>query len=213
MSKQFLVGGSEAPLTTFTIAQMQAMKIYVGIIDNDFPCRANDFLKTKNSMILGEAAAVCCLDLDKKNATAVLDGIGFATEILEHNTSISAEATCFQKSMKMALLEVNTHELDAIVMHSPGTVKGDLAELRAIEMVFGIKTPLLTTNKWKIGHSLGASGMMSLEFAIMMLQNQTFVGTPFSNEFLTQTTLKKIMVNSVGFGGNAVSVVISLPEN
>jgi hypothetical protein len=31
---------------------------------------------------------------------AFIEGIGYATEVLEHNISIS-EATCFQKSMKM----------------------------------------------------------------------------------------------------------------
>ena len=66
-------------------------------------------------------------------------GVGYATEILEHNISISAEATCFQKSMKMALKDVDLESIDAIVMHAPGTIKGDLTELRAIEKVFGSK--------------------------------------------------------------------------
>lgn len=212
MAKRFLVGGSEAPLTTFTIAQMQAMKIY-GNNDFDYPCRALDFDKTKNSMILGEAAAICCLEIEpNKNTIAMISGIGYATELLEHNTSISAEATCFQKSMIMALGNQNPETIDVIVMHAPGTIKGDLAELNAIQKVFKTKIPLLTTNKWKIGHTLGASGMMSIEFAVLMLQNQTFVGTPFHDDFIQKTTLKKIMVNSVGFGGNAVSVLLSLPN-
>ena len=55
-------------------------------------------------MILGEGAAVCCLEIGKKeNALAFIEGIGYATEVLEHNISISAEATCFQKSMKPPL--------------------------------------------------------------------------------------------------------------
>ena len=212
MAKRFLVGGSEAPLTSFTIAQMQAMKIY-GNNDFDFPCRALDFEKTKNTMILGEAAAICCLETERANhAIAKIDGIGYATELLAHNTSISAEATCFQKSMTMALENQNAETIDAVVMHAPGTIKGDLAEFNAIQKIFKNKMPLLTSNKWKIGHTFGASGLMSVEFAVLMLQNQTFVGTPFHDDFIQKTTLKKIMVNSVGFGGNAVSVVISLPD-
>ena len=55
-------------------------------------------------MVLGEGAAVCCLELgQKENALAFIEGIGYATEILEHNISISAEAICFQKSMRMAI--------------------------------------------------------------------------------------------------------------
>lgn len=212
MAKRFLVGGSEAPLTLFTIAQMQAMKIYANN-DFDYPCRALDFEKTKNTMILGEAAAICCLETERANhAIAKIDGVGYATELLAHNTSISAEATCFQKSMTMALENQNSETIDAVVMHAPGTIKGDLAEFNAIQKIFKNKMPLLTTNKWKIGHTFGASGLMSVEFAILMLQNQTFVGTPFHDNFVQKTILKKIMVNSVGFGGNAVSVVIALPD-
>ena len=52
MSDKFLVGGSEAPLTPFTIAQMQAMKIY-SAIEGTYPCRALDLDKTVNTMVLG----------------------------------------------------------------------------------------------------------------------------------------------------------------
>jgi 3-oxoacyl-(acyl-carrier-protein) synthase len=210
MSKRFLVGGSEAPLTDFTIAQMQAMKIYAK--DNqDFPCRALDFEKKQNTMILGEAAAVCCIEIGRNEKTlAVIEGIGYATEILEHNTSISAEAICFQKSMKMALQNIDIQDIDVIVMHAPGTIKGDLSELKAIDIIFGANCPLLTSNKWKLGHTFGTSGMLSIELAVMMLQKQFFIGVPFAEAKSQNKKIRKIMVNSVGFGGNAVSVVLGL---
>ena len=210
MAEKFLVGGSEAPLTDFTIAQMQALKIYAKAND-EFPCKTLDFSKTKNTMILGEGAAVCCLEIGKSVRTlATIEGIGYATEILEHNISISAEATCFQKSMKMALQNTNLEDIDAIVMHAPGTIKGDLSEIKAIEKVFGARIPLLTSNKWKIGHTLGASGMLSVEMAILMLQNQVFIGIPFAGAKTHSRKLIKILVNAVGFGGNAVSLLLSL---
>jgi 3-oxoacyl-(acyl-carrier-protein) synthase len=53
MATKFLVGGSEAPLTAFTIAQMHALKIY-SKQESEFPCRAFDLSKTKNTMVLGE---------------------------------------------------------------------------------------------------------------------------------------------------------------
>ncbi|MSP84434.1 MAG: beta-ketoacyl synthase [Flavobacteriaceae bacterium] len=212
MANKFLVGGSEAPLTDFTIAQMKALKIYSKLNESsDYPNRALDLNKKKNTLILGEAAAVCCLEIGKKkNALAFIEGIGYATEILEHNVSVSAEATCFQKSMKMALENTNLLQVDAIVMHAPGTIKGDLTEYKAIQKVFGDNLPLLTSNKWKIGHTLGASGMLSIEMAIMMLQHNHFIGVPFAEVQFQNKPLKKIMVNAVGFGGNAVSVLLSL---
>ena len=208
MSDKFLVGGSEAPLTDFTIAQMQALKIYSKSID-DYPCKTLDFSKTKNTMILGEGAAVCCLEIGKSERTlATIEGFGYATEILEHSISISAEANCFQKSMKMALQNIDINEVDAIVMHAPGTIQGDLSEMKAIEKVFGSKIPLLTSNKWKIGHTLGASGIFSVELAILMLQNQVFIDVPFAKDKTQDRKLNKILINAVGFGGNAVSVLI-----
>jgi 3-oxoacyl-(acyl-carrier-protein) synthase len=146
----------------------------------------------------------------KENALAYIEGMGYATEILEHNISISAEATCFQKSMKMALQNTNPSDVDVIVMHAPGTIKGDLTEYKAIQIVFGASLPLLTTNKWKIGHTFGASGMLSLELAILMMQHDTFIGVPFTKTQIQTKLIRKVMINAVGFGGNAVSVLLSL---
>jgi 3-oxoacyl-(acyl-carrier-protein) synthase len=214
MADKFLVGGSEAPLTDFTIAQMRALKIYSRINQQEeaWPNLAFDFKKTQNTMILGEGASVCCLESgEKENAIAYVTGVGYATEILEHNISISAEATCFQKSMKMALKDVDLDTVDAIVMHAPGTIKGDLTELRAIEKVFESNLPLLTTNKWKIGHTFGASGMLSLELALLMIQHDTFIGVPFGAPMKQNKSIKRVLINAVGFGGNAVSILIEKP--
>lgn len=208
MADKFLVGGSEAPLTDFTIAQMRALKIYSNSTET-YPNRALDLEKKQSTMILGEGAGVCCLEIGKKeNALAYIEGIGYATEILEHNISISAEATCFQKSMKMALGNTDLSEVDVIVMHAPGTIKGDLTEYKAIETVFGESLPLLTTNKWKIGHTFGASGILSMELAILMMQHNRFIGVPFAGAQLQTKPIKKVLINAVGFGGNAVSVLI-----
>ena len=211
MTDKFLVGGSEAPLTDFTIGQMRALKIYSNIGIDEYPNLSLDFNKTQNTMILGEGAAVCCLEIGlKENALAFVEGIGYATEILEHNISISAEATCFQKSMKMALQNTNLSEVDIIVMHAPGTKAGDLTEYKAIQKVFGTDLPMLTTNKWKIGHTFGASGMLSMEMAILMMQHQEFIGVPFAEVQKPRKQIRKVLVNSVGFGGNAVSILLSL---
>ncbi|MEO8235770.1 MAG: beta-ketoacyl synthase N-terminal-like domain-containing protein, partial [Flavobacterium sp.] len=209
MADKFLVGGSEAPLTPFTIAQMQALKIY-SKEEDDYKCRAFDLNKTKNSMVLGEGAAVICLEIGgSKNALAYIEGIGYATDILEHGISISTEADCFQKSMKIALQNTNLSEVDAIVMHAPGTIKGDLSEHKAIQKVFGENLPILTTNKWKIGHTFGASGMLSVELAIMMMQHNRFIGVPFAENQLERKNIRKVLVNAVGFGGNSVSILLS----
>ncbi|MGC4041230.1 MAG: beta-ketoacyl synthase N-terminal-like domain-containing protein [Flavobacterium sp.] len=209
MAEKFLVGGSEAPLTAFTIAQMQALKIY-SKSDDEFPCRALDLEKTKNSMVLGEGAAMACLEIgEKPNALAYITGFGYATDDLQHSISITDEAECFQKSMKMALQNTNPEDVDAIVMHAPGTIKGDRSEYKAIEKVFGKTLPMLTTNKWKIGHTFGASGMLSLELGILMMQQQHFIGVPFVTNQNPRKEIRNVLINAVGFGGNAVSILLS----
>ncbi|MDI9310175.1 MAG: beta-ketoacyl synthase N-terminal-like domain-containing protein [Limnohabitans sp.] len=206
MCDKFLVGGSEAPLTAFTIAQMQALKIY----SKSEECCALDLDKQKSTMVLGEGASMLALENDNtKNALAYIEGIGYATDVLEHGISISTEAECFQRSIKMALKDVALEEVDVIVMHAPGTVKGDLSEYKAIQKVFGDHLPMLTTNKWKLGHTFGASGTLSVELAIMMLQHNQFIPSPYFKNKSERKELKKILVNAVGFGGNAVSVLIS----
>ncbi len=209
MSEKFMIGASEASLTDFTIAQMQALKVYSKEND-EYPCKAFDLNKTKNTMVLGEGASVFCLESgSKENAIAFIEGVGYATEVLKHNTSVTTDAECFQKSMKMALGTVSPDEIDAIVMHAPGTIKGDQSEINAIQKVFCNKTPFLTTNKWKLGHTFGASGLLSLELAMLMIQHQQVIEVTFAEPQQTPKKLNKILVNAVGFGGNAVSVLIT----
>jgi 3-oxoacyl-(acyl-carrier-protein) synthase len=111
--------------------------------------------------------------------------------------------------MKMAIGDLAMSEIDAVVMHAPGTIKGDEAEVNAINAIFGNEMPALTSNKWKIGHTFGASGILSMELAILMLQHNEFIPVPFSAISKAPKKLDNIIVNAVGFGGNAVSILIS----
>ena len=209
MADVFIVGGSEAALTPFTIAQMRALKLYSK--ETDAPvCESMRFEKKRNTMILGEGAAVAILERNLSDRSqALVLGYGFASEKLEHNSSISENATCFQESMKMALKKAELETVDVIIMHAPGTAKGDLAEKNAIDAVFENECPLLTSNKWLVGHTFGASGMMSLELGVLMLQHNKFIGNPFfSNAVDASEEIKTVMINAVGFGGNAVTVIL-----
>ena len=210
MAEAFLIGGSEAPLTPFTIAQMKAVKLYANFDEKEkWPNRSLEIDKPRNTMILGEAASTFFVEKNADRALAEILGLGYASEKLTHNISLSKDAVCIQKSMQMALKQAKLDHVDAVVTHAPGTRKGDWAELNAIKAVFGDRLPLITSNKFKIGHTFGASGGMSLEMALLMLAHHQFIENPFfKNEAEKPKTLKTIMVNAVGFGGNAVSVIV-----
>ena len=112
------------------------------------------------------------------------------------------------------IVEAGNPPIDLIVCHSPGTLKGDLAEQKAIEAVFSKNIPLMTTNKWKIGQTLGASGALSIEFALLTFHHQCAVGLPYTDTpdfsgFLQTKKLNHILINTAGFGGNMVSILLS----
>ena len=211
MADEFIVGGSEAPLTPFTIAQMKAMKIYAGSDSNsEYPNQSLNLQKTQNTMILGEGAGLIHISKQvSETSLGKIIGVGYATEQLKHSASISADAKCMQDAMQMAIKNHNPKDVDIVVCHAPGTVKGDQAEVNAIKKVFGNHQPVITSNKWQLGHTFGASGMLSLEMALLILKHQEFIGIPYLNKQIQPKKIERILINTVGFGGNAVSVLVT----
>ncbi|MBJ6118589.1 beta-ketoacyl-ACP reductase [Pontibacter sp. BT310] len=216
MAKRFLAGGTEAPLTDFTIAQMKAVGIYSKLYDQPFPCQPYATAK-QNTFVLGEGAAVFALELvaesELKPGTIVVETIGLGFEPIKSKTGISADGLNFQQSMRHALSQLpdQDQQVDLIITHSPGTIAGDAAELQAIQTVLGKSIPPITTNKHLIGHTLGASGALSLQYGIFILKNQQF--SPFNYPIIIQPselphTYNRVLINAAGFGGNAASIIL-----
>lgn len=222
LSDRFIVGGAEAPLTGFTLAQMKSLRIYTNDTNSEYPsrpCSSED--KPRNMMALGEGAAVFALERmpDAEVARrgddvmAVIDSIGYSVESLSTATSITEEGAALRDSMRMALKGLrDDHPVDAIVLHAPGTVKGDRSELNAVRAVFGEAVPVLVSNKWFVGHTFGASGALSLEYALLMIESGDFLDFPYHVTFENKRRpFRRIMVNAAGFGGNAASIIVSKP--
>lgn len=215
MCEQFAVFGSEAPLTPFTFAQMDALGIYSTLEkDSSYPCLAMDTKKKSNTMILGEGAFGFILEKNNPAATYQVESIGYAKESTSSAASVSDDAGACQEAMKMAIAHCKTSDIDVIVSHCPGTIKGDIAELNAIRLVFGEKHPALCNNKWKIGHSFGASAGFSVEMGLLMLEKQELFTCKYLNEKVEKPSkIKKVLVNALGFGGNALSLVLSKKQH
>ena len=212
MSEAVLAGGTEACITPYTIHQMKNMRI-LSRQEHSYPSRPLDLDKNSNTMVLGEGACSLLLEPIKtsKKPLAFINGIGIGNETITHHTSISSEGKCLERSMEMALKNYKKEEIDVIITHSPGTVKGDLAEMNAINTVFDGAIPCLTNNKWKIGHTFATSGVMSIEMALFMMDTQKFISLPYISDSKRPKRIKNILLNSVGFGGNAVSILLSKP--
>lgn len=212
MADKFIVGGAEAPLTDFTVGTMRALGVYTKSL-TDYPCAPLLAGKTENTMVLGEGAAVFGLEKNSgKKALGSITGLGFATEIIEHNASLSADAQCMQKSMQMALDDAQRSSVDVVIMHAPGTSQGDQSERRAVEAVLGRGAAHLISTKHMTGHTLGASGALSLDLALEMLGRGETIAFPYETGLPSlDVTPRSIMINAVGFGGNAVSIIIEKP--
>ncbi|WP_299820661.1 beta-ketoacyl synthase N-terminal-like domain-containing protein [uncultured Pontibacter sp.] len=214
MAKRFLAGGTEAPLTPFTIAQMKAVGIYSKQADALYPCQP--YAGEQNTFVLGEGAAVFALELvaeaDLKKDDIVVEAVGFGFESITSKTGISAEGINFQKAMRHALSQFSatTRTVDLIITHSPGTKAGDKAELEAIKSVFPERYPAITTNKWLIGHTLGASGALSIQYACFLFSspNYLFKHYFFEKSIPANNPIDTILVNAAGFGGNASSILV-----
>jgi len=220
MANRFIAGGTEAPLTAFTIAQVEALGIY-SKLKTKYPCAPLSIAdKGINTFVLGEGASVVAIEkiniteLHEKKPLGIIESVGFSFERPPSLTGITEDGSLIAASMRMALEHMLTDSsIDLILLHSPGTVKGDEAEFNAVKEVFKNDVPNLYTNKWKIGHTYSASPSLNLELGLICLQNNFLPIFPYKTNVVNkQRKIRKIMINATGFGGNATSIIISHPD-
>ncbi len=210
-----LCGGCEAPLTPFTLEQMAAVGVLARGEFDPWPCRGSAAEKP-NSMVLAEGAAVVALaaNAPRDQVLAYLAGVGSAVERAASLTAMNAEGSGLQASMHRALADAGLARVDAVVTHTPGTTLGDSAELAAVRAVFGDELPVLTSNKWLIGHTLGASASLSLAFAVDLLGGEPVPRYPYPVPFeqhISKAPPRTVLVNSAGFGGICTSFLLRAP--
>jgi 3-oxoacyl-[acyl-carrier-protein] synthase II len=214
LTDRMIAGGSESPLTPFTLAQMGALRIYSRSPHEGFWCRPLCERRT-NTFVLGEGCALFALSRDPSpQDLARITGVGFGSEHGVGMTGMSEEGTCFQLAMRQALADLpsDDREIDLLIMHAPGTVKGDRAELTAVQRVFEDRCPVLYSTKHLTGHAFGASGPLSMVFALLALSGFMLAEMPYETVVPPGRrklgAVRRVMVNAAGFGGSAVSVVI-----
>lgn len=222
MAKSALFGGSEACLTPYTVAQLEALRIY-GDVDRAWPSQPLKLEARENSVVLGEAAGTALLvgannDSELRAGDIELLGVGWSLEAIPTPTGISEDGYAFEGAMRMALEDAGCAvEVGAVVAHAPGTLVGDQAEQHAIRRVFG--DVLTVSTKHLTGHTYGASGMLSLGLADALLAGLVWRGFPYNSGLndggelarARRKPCKVVAINSAGFGGNALSVIVRRP--
>ena len=224
-----LCGGTEAPITPFTFSQMYSLGIYSKLIAEKYS--SIPFNGNINTLCLGEGCTLFLLESKRrKNTLAKIFSIGFGFEKITSLTGITPNGDALYCSMRNALLDsesLRSESLnsefkyiknvpDLIISHSPGTLKGDSSELNAIKRVFKKNIPLIFSTKHLTGHTFGASGAVSILFAILIIQKrlnleQILKTFPYDlvNKDKEIKDINTILINSTGFGGNAISILLS----
>ncbi|WP_240731752.1 beta-ketoacyl synthase N-terminal-like domain-containing protein [Hymenobacter radiodurans] len=117
LADRFLAGGTEAPLTDFTLAQMHALGIYSSFAPQEWPCRPG--AGAPSTFVLGEGAAVFALERVSRAALAAeqtttastpqlqLESVGFGFEAIPSKTGLSPDGQHFQTAMRQALRQAN----------------------------------------------------------------------------------------------------------
>jgi 3-oxoacyl-(acyl-carrier-protein) synthase len=213
MAEAGLFGGAESCLTPYTVAQLKALRLY-GEPAASWPARplraASD---DQNWVALGEAAGTALIlpaGVEPVEGDLELLGVGWALEEIPSPTGILAEGHGFEKAMRQALNQLPEGiTVDAVIAHAPGSVNGDSAELSAIGRVFG--EVMVCTSKHLTGHTYGASGMVSLSLAQALFAGLQWPGLPYPSRAARASDKAPgaILINTAGFGGNVISVVIS----
>ena len=123
---------------------------------------------------------------------------------------------CMKGAMEGSQLEIGY-----INTHGTSTPVGDVAELSAINEVFGSNCPPISSTKSMTGHSLGATGVHEAIYSIMML-NENFIAPTINVselcdeaknlDIVTKTRnceVNHILSNSFGLGGTNASLILS----
>ena len=224
----FLAGGSEASIVEIGLAGFSSMRALSR--RNDEPERASrPFDRDRDGFVMSEGAGVCVveeLEHAKKRGAKIyceISGYGLTADAY-HMTAPPEDGEGAARAMKLALehAKISPQDVDHINAHATSTGLGDIAETKAIKMVFGDeqakKIPISAT-KSMTGHLLGGAG--AVEMAACALAIRDGIVPPTINlehpdelcdlDYVpNKAREKKVKValnNSFGFGGHNATLV------
>ncbi|MEO0403434.1 MAG: beta-ketoacyl synthase N-terminal-like domain-containing protein [Bacteroidota bacterium] len=200
-SNYAIAGGTEAPLTPFTIAQFESLRILNKRKEGYF----GPLHTSHHGIALGEGCGLVLLSRRAAGAKFKITGMGEHFCAGEHLVDLHPDI--LSKSMQKAMDKSGRTSVDAVMAHATGTKNGDTTELNSIKDVLG-DVPVLS-NKWAFGHTFGASGVFNLIWACSLLNGwQPQIPDSHKHAHPKTKSPEAIMVNAVGFGGSAISMVV-----
>ncbi len=225
-----LAGGAESVICESGIAGFNAMKA-LSERNDDYKTASRPFDQTRDGFVMGEGSGILVLEelehAIKRGANIICEiGGGGATADAHHLTAPHPEGLGASNVMKAALAdaEMKHTEIDYVNVHGTSTPLGDVAELKAIENVFGDAAYKMNISSTKsmTGHLLGAAGAVEAIACILAVKHDIVPPTinhtvpdPEINPKLNLTlnkpqkkTINAALSNTFGFGGHNASVIV-----
>lgn len=230
-----ITGGSEASIIKTGVGGFNAMKA-LSTRNDDYKTASRPFDKDRDGFVLGEGGGALILEelehAKKRGAKIYGEIVGAgATADAHHITAPHPEGLGALSVMKMALADaqMNPEDIDYINVHGTSTPLGDIAEVKAIQQVFGDHAYKLNISSTKsmTGHLLGAAGAIEALACVLAIQHKFipptinhFTDDPEIDPKLNLTfnepqerQVKAALSNTFGFGGHNASVIIKAFED
>lgn len=226
----FISGGSEASINEAGVGGFNAM--HALSTRNDSPQTASrPFDKDREGFVLGEGAGALILE---EYEHAVARGANIYAEIVggamtadaHHITAPHPDGIGATNVMRLAIEDANMKpkDVDYVNVHGTSTPLGDIAEIKAIQNVFGdhAKNLNISSTKSMTGHLLGAAGAVETIAAILSVKNNIVPPTinhltddPEIDSSLNYTfnkaqkrEVRTAISNTFGFGGHNACVMV-----
>ena len=229
-----ITGGSEAPVIIPAIGGFSSMRALSS--RNDDPQRASrPFDKDRDGFVIGEGAGALIFE-EYEHAVArgakiycEVAGCGMSADAY-HMTAPHPEGKGAISSMRLALEDagLTTADVDYINAHGTSTPLGDIAEIAAVQSLFGENAYKMNISSTKsmTGHLLGATAAIEALACIFAITKGIVPPTINvdevdpqidSNLNLTLGTaqrrdVKVAMSNTFGFGGHNSTIILKEVE-
>lgn len=225
-----ITGGSEAAVNEMGMGGFNALKALS--TRNDSPETASrPFDVDRDGFVLGEGAGALILEeynhAVKRGATIYAEVVGGGMSgDAYHMTAPHPEGIGARNTMFAALedAEIEASQIDYINVHGTSTPLGDIAEVKAIQAVFGDHAYKLNISSTKsmTGHLLGAAGAIEAIACVMAVKNDIVPPTinhvtddpeidaklNFTFNAAQPRTVNYALSNTFGFGGHNTSVIV-----
>ena len=225
-----VTGGSEACVNEMGMGGFNALKALS--TRNDSPETASrPFDLDREGFVLGEGSGALILEeyehAIKRGAKIYAEVIGGGMSAdAYHMTAPHPEGLGARNTMLSALDDagITPDQVDYVNVHGTSTPLGDIAEVKAIQQVFGESAYdiNISSTKSMTGHLLGAAGAIEAIACVLAVQND--IVPPTINHFtddpeldnrlnFTFNTAQKRVVNialsnTFGFGGHNTTVIV-----